>query len=686
MSGAYSTLDVTAILQANPEAAKLLRPALRGDAPEGIFRASLLPAVTSTSRELACVTDAPIWDVNGYYRAVGVRYPYRVTRRRLREAYQACHGQFDTWATYAFKRLLDPAFRAMYDRRELGQPVHDDYLQLVLNRLAAEWAAEQTALTGEVHTAQDFFGTPEEEPVEAEGQPVAADAAPAELIVDHDWGYGYWLWGSRKRDEPMLSVWQSMLCDVLWTKRLRVPLGVGYVGHRPEPSVRVHYESTDIVFLHENQPPTRELAEKVASTFLTTSPRTPLTEPIYITLNGYEPKTHTLSNTPIIRSAEYFQNNPAEKAYHPSEKEPHRMTGMLDFATGGENAALIAKAEAAARKAKYNRSFLTSHLADDGDSVYGRFLTDEPQWIETKQHAMVPTKSAPKDKPADKNWPSQMSAVCRYTPVGPDRHPAYSDCYICDAMRDSKGKSYFPGTRLWTLLALREPVLGTQEMASRGEIRPEMVGKIVSFRDKTEEVDELVDGKPTGKKTQRKQIVIVNMAQKNFFSPLLTLKSFYQTVLDRDFKIVRKGVKNQQQVQYEFIAMDPVYVKHPESGEPVVFDLRDPKLAAVYEGHGMNLDDLRKYIFEQSSKEHYDRFFDPRVEVSWNRDGDDDDSDDSGSSAPAQSPQQGSATSEPTGGGPTAEQLAELRAQMLASNPPPAEASSDTPVFVAPVS
>jgi hypothetical protein len=343
---------------------------------------------------------------------------------------------------------------------------------------------------------------------------------------------------------------------------------------------------------------------------------------------------------------------------------------LLDFTSGGLQAAEYAKAAAAARKAQFGQNYLTQHLKDDGDQVVIRLLIDEPQWIETLQHGMVPTKGAPKDKPADKGWPDTLSAVCRYTPVGKDRHKAYGDCYICDFMKDDKGKKMFAGTRMWTLAALREQVIGTQEMVDAGQIQPHMVGQPVSYRDKVEEVDELdKEGKPTGNKVMRKQIVIVNMAQSNFFSPLLTNRQFFGTVVDRDYLVVRKGAAKTQKVQYEFVALNPVYVKHPETGEAVIFDLRDPKLAATYEGHGMDLAKLRKHVSRLCSTDFYNRFFDPRVEVPYATNDDDDRS--SAPAAPSAAQQSGqSSTSEPKSG-PTAEQLARMRAGLLADNPPP---------------
>src|SRR3954451_5531914 len=252
---------------------------------------------------------------------------------------------------------------------------------------------------------------------------------------------------------------------------------------------------------------------------------------------------------------------------------------LLDFATGGLAAAEYAKTPSPARNAQWGQTYLTSFLQDDGDRVLVRFLTDEPQLIETLQHGLVPTKPAPKDKPVERSWPSQLPAVCRYTPLGADRHQAYSECYICDFMRDEKGEKLYAGTRLWGLAAIREEVLGTPEMVEAGQIAAHQVGQPVGYRDKTEEMDELDQtGKPTGKKVQRKIIVIVNMAQSNFWSPLMTNKIYFHTIVDRDYLVVRKGARQPGggggkrsggKVLYEFVPVNPAFVQHPETGKTV---------------------------------------------------------------------------------------------------------------------
>jgi hypothetical protein len=650
------------------------------------------PTEVSLCRELALAGSwpRPIYDVNGYYRALGIGWPFRPTRRELREAYRDCGGPEDEFATYALKRLLDPEVRARYDARPAGQPMDDKYRWIELKRAAARWAAEQTLATGRKHDSAEFVAPDILAKMEAEvlREQTPADEQPSE---DPVWEFGYFRWEAvRAIDPARLSQWQAMLMAACWAAGVSGRFAVGVMGDQPHQAARVSHHGHDIAFLDEDTEPTPELAAEVVAHYLTFPLNREFDSPITIDLmnSGSVTKDDELVLRP---SASMRSQTPEEESMPEEEAE-------LDFATGGLQAAEFAKAAAAARKAQYGQSYITSYLAEDGDKVIVRFLTDEPDLIETPQHSFVQTKPPPRDKPADKGWPESLSAVCRYLPVGPDRHPAFSDCFICDVMRDDKGKKLWPTTRLWGLAALREEVLGTEEMVKAGQIQPQQLNSVVSYRDKTEEMDELdANGKPTGRKVQRKIIVIVNMAQSNFWSPLMTNKIYFKTIVDRDYLVVRKGARQQGggkrggKVAYEFVPLPPTYVPHPETGQPVQLDLRDPKLAAAYEGHGMNLAKLRKHVSRLASDRFYHRFFDTRYEVPYSED--EDSSAPGGSSQPSPASQAAAQqagqvlTSEPTSG-PTAEQLAAMRADLLAENPvvaPPSNGAAQGQPVVAPL-
>jgi hypothetical protein len=354
----------------------------------------------------------------------------------------------------------------------------------------------------------------------------------------------------------------------------------------------------------------------------------------------------------------------------------------LDFSSGVANAEEFKAREDAARKAaRGNMSYLS--LKNDKDSVLLRFLFEANMlgmnpaevisetnphnpltgWLLTKDH-YAKTKAAPRDKPDGSTWPESFSAVCRRSPVGADNHPAYTNCYICDNILNERGKPEIPSVNMWASAVLREQVVGTQELVDEGRIAPEQIGQklILDQGDWVDEID--TSGTTTGRKVWHRRYVIVNMSLANFFSPLNALADFHGTILDRDYKITRKGEPRARKVEYHAVAADPYPVTVMRDGvaTQIMYDLREPEIAALYSDSKLTRDDLRKIVARRISKKHYDRYFDISVEVNW-KDGFDDD-DAAGSKPPSQqAAAQGPAAPPPP---PTPEQQA---GQVLTQEP-----------------
>lgn len=263
---------------------------------------------------------------------------------------------------------------------------------------------------------------------------------------------------------------------------------------------------------------------------------------------------------------------------------------MGNFRKGGKVAE-----EASKRKPFGPRAEFFS-LADQ-ESAIVRFLEDSEEWIVTDQHNFIPTKGPDADATDEqkKKFPKSMGAVCRYDEAYRDE---YSDCFICDHMLNDKGKPYRPQPRLWARVVMREQVVGTEQHVAEGKISEDQIGKPVGLRDKEVEEDETNDkGEKTGKTVIRKDVRIVNMPMKNFFGVLQGYFEAYGTVLDRDYKIKRKG--QNLDTEYHFVPMDPI------PGH----DLREAELQERYEG----IVDLGKVIDERASDKYFARFFDDRV-------------------------------------------------------------------------
>jgi hypothetical protein len=256
----------------------------------------------------------------------------------------------------------------------------------------------------------------------------------------------------------------------------------------------------------------------------------------------------------------------------------------------------------AAKKASKGASFAKTHYLslDENEEIVVRPITDGHKVITVLQHQMVPTKPAPKDSTG--NWPEKMGAVCRMDEAFAGM---YDDCFICDHKLErnpKNGKPKGPAARNWMLACVREKIVVDGEEGWRNKKR------------EIQKVDK--DGKPTGETFEELDTVVINLGHRNFTGPFLGFAGLYKTLLDRDYWIKREGTEID--TVYRIAPLDPIYVDHPETGEEVVLDLRDP---AFMQRYGFKDEDdafeaLVKIVTERSSDEFYARFFDTRVKVS----------------------------------------------------------------------
>lgn len=259
-------------------------------------------------------------------------------------------------------------------------------------------------------------------------------------------------------------------------------------------------------------------------------------------------------------------------------------------------------AEQAAKDAQKSFSRISYFKLDEGDSITVRLLDDSLDWIWTKQHSFISTKDAPKGHKG--KWPTTMGATCRR-----DECIGAEDCYICDNVLKPNGKRENPSLRLWARAVVRKEVKGTQAMVEEGLIPSNKVGRVVGHMDEEEDVEETDrEGNATGKTVRQKRMILINMGMKNFFSGLQAYYDVNGTVLDRDFRITRKGQGLES--EYRSIACDP-YPDHDLS--------TDEELRAKYEAfaakQGLSVDDVEKSILEKGSEEFYAKFFDPDAKV-----------------------------------------------------------------------
>lgn len=330
----------------------------------------------------------------------------------------------------------------------------------------------------------------------------------------------------------------------------------------------------------------------------------------------------------------------------------------MAFAKGGQQA----REEVKKSLPSFNRVKYLS--LEDGASVVLRLIDDSPDWIFIQQHGFVPTKGAPKDWKSEsgKSWPATMNAVCRKAKNQGDLvFPEHGGrCFICESMtgnKRSKDGKYRPSIKLWARAIVRDEIKGTEAMANtinpatgRPFIEKHEVGQTVGFQDHEIEVQDTdKDGKPVGDPKKQPEVIVINMGMKNFFGALQASYDAYGTVLDRDYRITRRG--KELDTEYDIVPMDPIMTLDEEANRQVKFTLQKDEIREPY----LKLLDLEEVITEQASDRHYATFFDTTQEIPTRAKKDD----------KADADESGTGTQEKAPDAPDAEDLAAMRDRML---------------------
>lgn len=225
-----------------------------------------LPRVFSTSTALA-TTKQIIWDVNRYYRDLGV--PTDATRKQIRLAYQQAQGWESTRLTYIVRQLLNPKIRDAYDRCRPGTIFFDRYWKEYVEAEIQKDLSQRLGTDGSQFEAraEKIQLPPEDEPFEV----VDRDDGYGQTGPTPIWSWGYFLWQSGCRDIARLAGWQEQLVRAFAERGEIRQIGVGFLGahmRRPWEVKEVGYLT--VVFLADNEQPSADLAIEAADRVTTT--------------------------------------------------------------------------------------------------------------------------------------------------------------------------------------------------------------------------------------------------------------------------------------------------------------------------------------------------------------------------------------------------------------------------------
>lgn len=258
------------------------------------------PPECSSSMELS-VLPLIIWDVNHYYRDLGVS-PW-ATRREIREAYQRMagihqnHGDTDR-LTYVVTQLLNKQIRRLYDLCGIGEEFMDRYVRERLKREMIQRKDQRmdvlrdlgvdvdnldtSAIERDIYSEMGYQSSNPEDDIEDDGDtPSQTVDSDPQREQDHThpaerFPYAYYLLSVPWVDslhEQRLARWQRFLVRALSSEGIHLKFSVGYHG-KPHRWLYATVGYRSVFFLGRHETPTEELAADAVASFAVSSPRT----------------------------------------------------------------------------------------------------------------------------------------------------------------------------------------------------------------------------------------------------------------------------------------------------------------------------------------------------------------------------------------------------------------------------
>lgn len=205
------------------------------------------------------------WDVNGYYRTLGVHW--KATRKELMVAFQAFGTMPDAYTTYVFKQLLNQDIRRAYDIAPLGRPFLDDvYVQKALKNKAAQEAARRSQdgrpTTAKEVIEEEYKFVPEDDQEGIDG--ATSDGADSDQSIPTPWPFAYYTWRSKKAETDVLAEWQSLVLGALAEQGAVRQVAVGFLGKQPHRYLVGRIGKIQVAFISDKECPTPALASAAA--------------------------------------------------------------------------------------------------------------------------------------------------------------------------------------------------------------------------------------------------------------------------------------------------------------------------------------------------------------------------------------------------------------------------------------
>jgi hypothetical protein len=221
------------------------------------------PDTCSTNTDLVLLPEWS-WDVNGYYRALGVHW--KADRRALRLAYQKKNGPSSVFLTYVLRFLLDPVKRRAYDMAPLGSEFFDEWRDNEIKMRAKRKASKEAGLRGEEPTDEDAKRALKDLGYAIVEPDVGGVEEDVQQTFHSPWGYSYYVKDVACYDVDRLAQWQQMLVRAYADQGIRTTFSVGFIGGDQTYYTETEKDGRVTHYLGGTIKPTDELAQQTINT------------------------------------------------------------------------------------------------------------------------------------------------------------------------------------------------------------------------------------------------------------------------------------------------------------------------------------------------------------------------------------------------------------------------------------
>jgi hypothetical protein len=210
-----------------------------------------------------------VYDVNGYYRTLGVS-PW-ATKVEIRQAYQKIleQGENLVRATYVFKQLINANIRKQYDSQPEGEIYLDSWeIQRIKDEARAE-AIKRRMAQGLDVSDYDSNNAETLKVMDERGWVIPTpDDSKEDISEEYNWAYSFYRWRSTSYDINKLSRWQNILISSLAEQGAVLPLVVGFHRESIHPWKVAKVGSHYVAFLRDTEEINPESAAKCAATLI----------------------------------------------------------------------------------------------------------------------------------------------------------------------------------------------------------------------------------------------------------------------------------------------------------------------------------------------------------------------------------------------------------------------------------